>query len=103
MVSNNNNTIIENVEYLDMSDPKNSWYFDAERFDPNFPLVYSYRGDTEDKTGFFYTLFNYWTYVFSYYSTQPRMTAFCLTKPASIPPSKGSSGGIFCREGYREI
>jgi len=40
---NKNNTIIENVEYLDMDDPKNSWYFDAERFDPKFPLAYSYR------------------------------------------------------------
>ncbi len=31
-----------------MDDPKNSWYFDAERFDVNFPLVCSYRGDEPD-------------------------------------------------------
>ena len=43
---NKDNTIIENVEYLDMMDSKNSWYFDAERFDVNFPLVRSYNGES---------------------------------------------------------
>ena len=38
----NYNTNIERVEYLDMGDPKNSWYLNAERFDPNFPLAMTY-------------------------------------------------------------
>jgi|SRR5690554_188104 len=75
----NNNTIIENVEYLDMDDPKNSWYFDAERFDVNFPLVYSYRGQEEDVL-FLMGWSRYWVYVFSYYQMQ-NMTAILLTRP----------------------
>ncbi len=76
---NNNNTIVENVEYLDMLDPKNSWYFDAEKFDVNFPLVYSYRGQDEDVL-FLMGWNRYWVHVFSYYQTQ-NMTAILLTRP----------------------
>jgi len=75
---NNNNTIIENVEYLDMLDPKNSWYFDAERFDVNFPLVYSYRSQDEDVL-FLMGWSRYWAHVFSYYQMQ-NMTAVFLTR-----------------------
>ena len=35
-------TKIENIDYLDMGDSKNSWYLDATRFDPNFPLAMTY-------------------------------------------------------------
>jgi len=83
---NNNNTIIENVEYLDMLDPKNSWYFDAERFDVNFPLACSYRGDEPDMGTLFLSGWTrYWTYVFSYYSSQSDMTAFLISRPHISP------------------
>lgn len=78
-LDNNNNTIIENVEYLDMMDPKNSWYFDAERFDVNFPLVRSYNGGAPD---LFRRLFSawceYWDGVFAYYSSIPGMACICF-------------------------
>jgi len=39
--------VVEKFEYFDMDDPKHSWYFDAEMFNSDFPLVYSYRTDEE--------------------------------------------------------
>jgi len=75
---NNNNTIIENVEYLDMSDLKNSWYFDAERFDVNFPLVRSYNGaDSQLFKETFSEWYDYWNAVFSYYRNIPDMSGIC--------------------------
>jgi len=62
----NNNTIIENVEYLDMDDSKNSWYFDAEKFDINFPLVRSYRSQLDwSSERLFQEWYEYWDTVFS--------------------------------------
>jgi len=78
---NRNNTIIENVEYLDMDDPKNSWYFDAERFDVNFPLVRSYKGikpgiSVED---LFSEWYEYWDTVFAYYAAMPDTFGVCIS------------------------
>ena len=39
----NNKTIIEKITYMDIDDPKNNWYLDAEEFDVNFPLGYTNR------------------------------------------------------------
>ena len=36
-------TIIEQSISMDIDDPKNSWYLDAEKFDINFPYIYTYR------------------------------------------------------------
>jgi len=36
-------TKIEKFEYFDLNDSSKSWYFDAEEFDPNFPLACSHR------------------------------------------------------------
>jgi len=75
---NRNNTIIENVEYLDMDDPKNSWYFDAERFDVNFPLVRSYNGEPSYcHRDLFSEWYEYWDAVFSYYRNTSNISAIC--------------------------
>jgi len=81
---NKNNTIIENVEYLDMDDPKNSWYFDAERFDVNFPLVCSYKGG-EKAALFLHGWFTYWNHVFSYYRRDQDITALLVQRPENSP------------------
>src|SRR5690554_3162909 len=94
MVSNNNNTIIENVEYLDMIDPENSWYFDAERFDPNFPLVRSYNeGSTYHFKELFSEWYDYWNAVFSYYRNIPDMSGICYVVDA--PDMADSSDGYY--------
>src|SRR5690554_7049915 len=79
---NKNNTIIENVEYLDMDDPKNSWYFDAERFDVNFPLVCSYKGG-EKAALFLHGWFTYWNHVFSYYRRDQDITALLVDRKST--------------------
>ena len=40
---NKQQTIVERPFYMDIDDPKNFWYLDAEKFELNFPLVYTYR------------------------------------------------------------
>ena len=65
MISNNNNTIIENIEYFNMDDPKNSWYFDAERFNSSFPLVCSYKSCRISEE-----IYNYFNVVSEYYKVQ---------------------------------
>jgi hypothetical protein len=78
--NNNNNTIIENIEYLDMDDPKNSWYFDAERFDVNFPLVRSYRSKVKwASEELFQEWYEYWDAIFSYYANMPGTFGICFT------------------------
>lgn len=76
---NNSNTVIENVEYLDMDDKNNSWYFDAERFDVNFPLVRSYRSQVRLYSEFFQEWYEYWDAVFSYYSVISNTFGICFT------------------------
>ena len=79
-MNNNNNTIIENIEYLDLMDSKNSWYFDAEKFDVNFPLACSYRECRVDED-----VYNYFNVVSEHYRAQnnihvliiPNQNLFC--------------------------
>jgi len=59
-------TKIEKFEYLDMDDPKNSWYFDAERFDVNFPLVCSY-GSNKELGSLLLGVYNYFNEVLENY------------------------------------
>ena len=42
-MDNNKTLIVETPIYMDIDDPKNNWYLDAEKFDVNFPLAYTYR------------------------------------------------------------
>ena len=90
----NNNTIIENVEYLDMDDSKNSWYFDAEKFDINFPLVRSYRSQLDwSSERLFQEWYEYWDTVFSYYAAMPDTFGICFAMdiPSAFSTERGAS------------
>lgn len=73
MVNSDNNTVIENVGYLNMDDPSKSWYFDAERFDVNFPLAYSYKGCRVSEE-----IYNYFNVVSEYYKVQKNIYALIV-------------------------
>jgi hypothetical protein len=68
-----NNTVIENVEYFNMDESKNSWYFGAEKFDPSFPLAYSYKDCRVSEE-----IYNYFNVVSEYYKVQKDVYALIV-------------------------
>jgi hypothetical protein len=68
----NKMTKIEKFDYFEINDTSKSWYFDAERFDPNFPLVCSYSGGAGSIGGGDNILgvYNYFNIVSEYYRSQ---------------------------------
>ncbi len=63
-----------------MDDTKNSWYFDAERFDTNFPLVRSYRSKVKwASEELFQEWYEYWDAIFSYYADMLDTFGICFT------------------------
>jgi|SRR5690554_276643 len=65
-------TKIEKFNYFGLNDTSKSWYFDAERFDPNFPLACSYKEDIglEGLSRNMLEVYNYFNIVSEYYRSQ---------------------------------